>query len=410
MSTSQALDILRSPHTIRARCRNVLEAGLRGELAWFAVDHDKLREAARFTAELTRTRYPQLKVPPHSRFGHFDAGGVKRLAELERALADCSARERARALTDIVVVSVLLDAGAGMRWRFHEPQTGCTLGRSEGLAIASLAWAKSGELSGNGKPYQVDADGLSQVTIDKLARAFQVSDDNPLVGVEGRVHLLRSLGHTLRQRADVFGADARIGGLVNYLDTQATSRQLQAAAVLAAVLQGLGGIWPGRLSLEGQPLGDVWQHEAAGGEGASGGYVPFHKLSQWLSYSLLHPLAVAGLEVTELEGLTGLAEYRNGGLFVDAGVLVPKQAAVTRDEHDVAAPVIVEWRALTVALLDEIAPLVRVELGFDKDDVNALPLCAVLEGGTWAAGRELAQRARADGGPPIRVRSDGTVF
>jgi hypothetical protein len=410
VSAASATATLRLPDTIRTRCRNVLQAGLRGELAWFAVDFAKLDGAARLTAELTRSRYPELKVPPHSRFGHFEAGGVKRLAALEHALAPLLPRERARTLTDLVVVSVLLDAGAGMRWRYREPDTGCTLGRSEGLAIASLAWAKSGALSKSGRPYQVDAEGLSAVSEASLGEAFQVGADNPLVGVSGRVQLLRALADTLRERSDVFGREARIGGLFDYMSARATEGRLPAATILAVVLEGLGGIWPGRLTLQGEPLGDVWQHDAAGGEGPSRGYVPFHKLSQWLCYSLLHPLRVGEIEVTDLDGLTGLAEYRNGGLFVDTGVLVPKDPRVTRDEHDVSAPAIVEWRALTVALLDEVAPLVRSELGFARDDERALPLCAVLEGGTWAAGRELAQRVRADGGPPIRVRSDGTVF
>lgn len=410
MSTESAITTLRSPDTIRARCRNVLDAGLRGKLTWFSVDREKLRDAAQLTAEVTRTRYPDLKVPPHSRFGHFDAGGVARLGELERALSNLAPRERARALTDLVVVSVLLDAGAGMRWRYHELETDCVLGRSEGLAVASLAWAKSGALSGSGQPYQVDAIGLSQVTDESLARAFQVGNENPLVGVQGRVHLLRALAETLRKRRDIFGERARIGGLIDHLAQDATNARLPARAILAAVLEGLGSIWPGRLTLAGQALGDVWQHESAGGEGASRGYVPFHKLSQWLSYSLLYPLRVAEFEVTETGALTGLAEYRNGGLFVDAGVLTPKDPRVLGEEHDVSAPAIVEWRALTVALLDELAPLVRTELGLAPNDTHALPLCAVLEGGTWAAGRELAKRARSDGGPPIRVRSDGTVF
>jgi hypothetical protein len=410
VSTESAVATLRSPDTIRARCRNVLDAGLRGELAWFSVDQERLRDAARLTAELTRTRYPDLNVPPHSRFGHFDAGGVARLGELERALSYLAPRERARALTDLVVVSVLLDAGAGMRWRYHERDTGCILGRSEGLAVASLAWAKSGALSGSGQPYQVDAIGLSKVTEESLARAFQVGEDNPLVGVPGRVHLLRALAETLRKRRDMFGEGARIGGLIDHLARDTSDARLPARAILAAVLEGLGSIWPGRLMLAGEALGDVWQHEHAGGEGASRGYVPFHKLSQWLSYSLLYPLRVAELEVIETDALTGLAEYRNGGLFVDTGVLRPKDPRVHREEHDVSSPAIVEWRALTVALLDELAPLVRTELGFGPNDTHALPLCAVLEGGTWAAGRELAKRARNDGGPPIRVRSDGTVF
>jgi hypothetical protein len=297
-----------------------------------------------------------------------------------------------------------------MQWRYRETGTGCTLGRSEGLAIASLAWAKSGALSSRGQPYQVDAAGLSAVSEASLSEAFQVGADNPLVGVSGRVHLLRALAEALRVRSDVFGPEARIGGLYDHLSARATAGRLVAPAILEAVLGGLGGIWPGRLTLDGAPLGDVWQHGAAGGEGPSRGYVPFHKLSQWLSYSLLHPLAVGGIEVTDLGRLTGLAEYRNGGLFIDAGVLVPRDPCITMEDHDVSAPVIVEWRALTVALLDRIAPLVRRELGFDPNDERALPLCAVLEGGTWAAGRELAQRARQDGGSPIRVRSDGTVF
>jgi hypothetical protein len=410
VSSASALATLRSPDTIRARCRNVLEAGLRGDLAGFAVDSTKLESVARLTADLTRRRFPDLKVPPHSRFGHFDAGGVHRLAALERALQSLPPAERARTLIDLVVVSVLLDAGAGMQWRYREPDTGCTLGRSEGLAIASLGWAKSGALSSNGAPYRVDAAGLSAVSEANLANAFQVSADNPLVGVAGRVHLLRALAVALRARTDVFGPEARIGGLYDHLSARATAGRLPAPAILDAVLEGLGGIWPGRLTIEGEPLGDVWQHAAAGGDGPSRGYVPFHKLSQWLSYSLLHPLAVGGLEVTDLGRLTGLAEYRNGGLFIDAGVLVPKDPRITADDHDVSSPVIVEWRALTVALLDEVAPLVRRELGFAADDERAMPLCAVLEGGTWAAGRELAQRARPDGGPPLRVRSDGTVF
>ena len=67
----------------------------------------------------------------------------------------------------------------------------------------------------------------------------------------------------------------------------------------------------------------------------------------------------------------------------------------------------VEWRSLTIALLDRLAPLVRERLGVTAE---AFPLARVLEGGTWAAGRRLARDKRADGGPPIAVKSDGTVF
>lgn len=406
MSSKGVIAELRSPRTIRERCARVLEAGLLGELRHFQLDLSRLDEAARLTAEVTRARYPDLKVPPHSRLAHFDAEGIKRVAALEAQITSADPRERARCLTDVIVTSVLLDAGAGTRWRYREANTGLSIGRSEGLAVASLAWAQTGGLSSRGRAYEVDAAGLVAVDAQSLSRAFQVTDDNPLVGVDGRVHLLRALGAVLTKRRDVFG-EARVGNLIDCLWQRADGDRLPAERILAAVLDSLGSIWPGRIAIDGEPLGDVWRHPAAGGEGASAGLVPFHKLSQWLSYSLLHPLRASGLSVIDLDALTGLPEYRNGGLFVDTGVLVLRAADAVTRAHAVDSELVVEWRALTVALLDRIAPKVRVELGVTAEQ---LPLASVLEGGTWAAGREIAKRLRTDGGPPLQIISDGTVF
>src|SRR4030095_762892 len=114
----------------------------------------------------------------------------------------------------------------------------------------------------------------------------------------------------------------------------------------------------GRLGVGGVPLGHVGRHPGAGGSGPGADLVPLHKLSQWLTYSLIEPLQSTGLVITELDPLTGLAEYRNGGLFVDTGVLVPRHDAVVREAHRPGDEVVVEWRALTVALLDRLAPLV----------------------------------------------------
>jgi hypothetical protein len=132
-----------------------------------------------------------------------------------------------------------------------------------------------------------------------------------------------------------------------------------------------------------------------------------HKLSQWLAYSLIEPLQQAGLTVTDIDGLTGLAEYRNGGLFIDTGVLTLRDPADAARAHDVASALVVEWRALTVALLDRLAAEMRRRLGMDQ---TSLPLAKVLQGGTWSAGRSIARQLRADGAPPINVIGDGTVF
>jgi hypothetical protein len=121
------------------------------------------------------------------------------------------------------------------------------------------------------------------------------------------------------------------------------------------LLQQLGPIWPSRLTLGGIALGDCWKHPAMTTADASSGLVPLHKLSQWLAYSLIEPLQTAGIAVTDIDGLTGLAEYRNGGLFIDAGVLAFRNPEAAQQEHEVASSLVVEWRALTVALLDRVA-------------------------------------------------------
>ena len=105
--------------------------------------------------------------------------------------------------------------------------------------------------------------------------------------------------------------------------------------------------------------------------------------------------------------LTGLPEYRNGGLLLDLGVLQARDRAFHTRRWTVDAEPIVEWRALTVALLDRIAEPIRTKLGFAAED---FPLAKALEGGTWATGRRLAKEKRGDGSPPLTVISDGTVF
>ena len=230
-----------------------------------------------------------------------------------------------------------------------------------------------------------------------------------MVGIEGRRALLRGLGRVVAAAPDMFAIDdtPRPGGLFDRLAGGHKNGAIAASAILAELLHRLGPIWPSRLTLGGVPLGDCWKHPSIVTADATNGYVPLHKLSQWLAYSLIEPLQIAGIAVTDIDGLTGLAEYRNGGLFVDAGVLAFRDPLDATREHDVASSLVVEWRALTVALLDRLAEGLRQRLGLDA---SSLPLAKVLEGGTWAVGRALARQRRSDGSPPVKVVSDGTVF
>jgi hypothetical protein len=397
--TAGAATALRSTTAIRERARHLLERARRGESTWFSVDDAALPVAAAEVADVTRTRYPDLNVPFHSRWRHFEAGGVDRRAQL-------GDRPDARAMIDLAVVSVLLDAGAGPDWGYDEAATGQRFARSEGLGVASWHAFTSGLFSSDTTdPLRADAAALRDLDGDRLADAFQVGPENPLVGIDGRVAVLRRLGAILAAQPETFGAHGRPGGLFDVL-TADERTSVGAHDILTLLLTSLSGIWPADNSIGDQPLGDCWRHSAVPGPGLTQGWMPFHKLSQWLTYSLLEPVQWGGVRVDDLDALTGLPEYRNGGLLLDTGVLQLQEPAWATEQWTAGDELVVEWRALTVALLDELAPLVRSRLGVDAD---RMPLACVLEGGTWAAGRVLAQRLR-DGLPPLTIVSDGTVF
>ncbi|MBC7995723.1 MAG: URC4/urg3 family protein [Rhizobacter sp.] len=403
---------LRSTATVRERCKNILRAVEEGRSRHFTLNRAQLDEVSRRIEHVTRQNYPDLRIPYHSRWRHFETGGVDRKAELDAHLAGRHHVAQARARIDLTLVSVLLDAGAGPQWRYAEAESGQTFSRSEGLGVASFRAFMQGQFSSDaGDPYRVDAAAMRRIDAATLAQMFQVRSDNPLVGLDGRVALLQRLGQTMRAQPEVFGADGRPGGLFDTLTlpgpTDNSPVRLAAPRVLQALLDHLSPIWLTGSELQGMPLGDCWPHPLAGGTGLTAGWVPFHKLSQWLTYSLLEPFEWAGITLTDIDGLTGLPEYRNGGLLIDARVIVPKDPTFATRTYTAADEAIVEWRALTVALIDELAPLVRDRLNKSADE---MPLARILEGGTWAAGREIAKSLREGGSPPLKIESDGTVF
>jgi Protein of unknown function (DUF1688) len=404
-----AADELLSSEAVRYRAHELLEACLAGRLKHFEADLTLLDPAADYTAAVIRENYPDLRVPFHARWRHFKAGGRDLWKKIEAETDWPGIAARTRSAFDLAIVSVLLDAGAGSDWTFYDAATGATFSRSEGLAVATLRMFQAGLFSSDPEsPLQADAGCLAGISVESLARGFQAGAQNPLAGLEGRAELISRLGHCVLRHEDLFArsGSARPGGLYDHL-VAVHGGSLPAPAILRALLLHLAPIWPGRLQLASRPLGDTWRHPAIKRDDPSSGLVPFHKLSQWLSYSLIEPLRDAGVDVTDIDGLTGLAEYRNGGLFIDLGVLRLRDSEQAALPHRMESELVVEWRALTVALLDLIAPLVRERLGVSA---GAFPLACVLEGGTWSAGRKIAKEKRPRGEPPLTIVSDGTVF
>jgi hypothetical protein len=178
---------------------------------------------------------------------------------------------------------------------------------------------------------------------------------------------------------------------------------IQVTTLWDVLMTGLAPIWPAsRYQINGVPLGDTWPCTDMPTSPDWANYVPFHKLTQWLAYSLMEPMRrMMNARFTHMHLMTGLPEYRNGGLLIDTGLLILKPADQKRGETAYHAhmrskgvdsmevvpafepkdDVIVEWRACTVGFLDEIAARVNEDLGLEG--ANALSLPQVLEAGTW---------------------------
>lgn len=404
-----AIAYFRSPQAIRERCNFIFNLALSDQLQHFRYYPERLELVANFVLDNIRQNYPNLQVPFHSRWRHFEVGNIPRLENLQKQLNDLSLVEQTQAKLDLAIISVLLDAGAGEKWYYQEPETGLVWRRSEGLAIASYEMFCQGVFSSDPEsPFQVDAKGLINLTESQFISGFQITENNPLTGIKGRLELLKKLGKTLYNYPHLFGEyNPRSGKLADYFLTQTQDQKLSAVTVLTAILEGLGEIWPGRLTLNQVNLGDVWYYPGLEALDSKYPFVPFHKLSQWLTYSLLEPLQDLGLEIIDLDQLTGLAEYRNGGLGLDLGLLELKDQNLFKIFHKPDSSVIIEWRSLTIIILDKIADIICQKLNFTPQE---FPLVKVLQGGTWNAGREIAQQRRSDSSPPLQLESDGTVF
>ncbi len=171
-------------------------------------------------------------------------------------------------------------------------------------------------------------------------------------------------------------------------------------------MNGLAPIWPAsRTAINGVSLGDAWPCNTMPKSGSNSweSILPFHKLTQWLTYSLMQPMqSLLNMHFAGTELLTGLPEYRNGGLFIDIGVLNLKKDDVDRGLENYSdwcrrsgtkgievAPmfepgddVIVEWRGVTVGLLDMLC--VEVNKALKKELAGAeMTLAQLLEAGSW---------------------------
>ena len=400
-----------SAQAIRSSASAVMARAQANESRHFTWHPERMAVATAYVVALMKERYPDGLVPLYSIWRHVASGDQNRWNQLaaEHGLSPETTRlEHARAQIDFAVVAALMAGGQAPLWHYSDTSSGQHLPQPPGMAVAVLRWMGAGAFSSlSTHPVQVDAQGLAMVDGASMNLAFQVGPNNPLPGIAMRVSALHQLGLALEQHAQLFSLPEapgvlRPGHLVDTLFRLAPTGRIKAASLLSMLLHAFGEVWHGPNELNGVNLGDCWRHEAA-----PGGWVAFHQQAQWLAYSLIEPLQTAGLTVTDLDVLTGLPDLRNGGLLLDLGILQARDRAFHTQRWTLDAEAVVEWRALSVAILDHLAESVRGELGLT---VESFPVGRLMEAGTWAAGCKIALAKRPAGSPPVQIDSDGAAF
>jgi hypothetical protein len=158
---------------VRNSAERMLGLALDGSLEDWTVNLDRLPATADFVARVVRDSYPDLRPPVHARWRHFVFAGHDLWREIADARTWPTRAAAARAAIDLVMTSVLLDAGANSGWRYRDAATGLTVGRSEGLALASLRLFERGLLSDDpADPLRVDAAALQAIGYEPAQRCL----------------------------------------------------------------------------------------------------------------------------------------------------------------------------------------------------------------------------------------------
>ncbi|KAJ8652195.1 hypothetical protein O0I10_012156 [Lichtheimia ornata] len=442
--SNQESEYLSSLRSVRERCFRVQEAAMRNKLEHFDVDTSKLDDMVTIVLSLMKRDFDDTsQIPQFGRWRHFEAGGKSRIQQqlIQSAWAGIDPMEQTRRLIDLFVVAVLLDIDLGAGYAYREQASGRVYKQHEGVAIAVYEMFLAGTFSSDPRvPHRVDSEALLDFSLETLVNGMQAT---VLEGLKDRVDLLRHLGQLLESRQDYFGAGINLrrpGNLMDYLMSHPTTINTKKGPLihletLWPIVQDMGELWAAAdESAKGgtSELGDVWPCQSIRNTNVSNPhdhFVAFHRLSQWLVYSLVEPMEkLLGATIEGTEQLTVLPEARNGGLLIDTGFLTLKPIDLERGIEnyrknallpgqpkmevvpmfELNDPVVVEWRALTVAYLDIVAERVRNTLNASR---KSLTLSQIIQGGTWSAGRELAEISRPNTQePPVVIKPDRRVL
>jgi len=395
------------PEQVRKVSNEFLNRAKSGSLRHLSVDAGKLKTALVAVLETTRQTYPDYQIPPHGVWRSFEAGQFDRWSALASIREFQSADGLLAAAADLAILAAYLDVQTPAGWSYHDVMAGTVAEGREASALAAINMFAAGSFSSDpSDPFRVDADALIRLDPEELVSGLQWDATAHAAQLTAMQRHLKRFGEALALRPDLYGVGdtTRPGNMLVKLGNEGWG-SVDATIILDQLLQSLAPLWEGGAAQGVVSFGDSFAYPCQDGEGPSE-IVPFHMTAQTMVYSLVEPLAWAGYEVEELEALTAPADREHAALLFETGVL-----SFARDGEALspgeAQDRMIEARALTGALIDQLADMLRKELGAEADH---LPLSCILEGGSRRAGLEILHKDPAKALKLGEILNPGSVF
>lgn len=408
--TSSTANTLLTAAAVRTRASEVLELAKAEKLTHVSVNLDLLPKLA---ARVTRTiehSYPDFQVPPYGCWRHFEAGGLDRWGMLASARGFAAAEDVLAAAADLAVATHVVSVSIRSDWIYLDMVAGQAFEGRRAIAIGMLAMFAAGSFSADpGDPLRVDAHALVRLEEAEIVDGLRLDPELDRVAVTSIKTILKRLGEAIGLRPDLFEqrGESRPGHLALKLFSMAEVAPVAVTDILDALLDGLSPIWQEGAKSNDVVLGDVWMHTKLFQDGPAKGLLPFHLIAQEITYALIEPFAWAGIEVAELDGLTGLGDLEHAALFLDAGIVNMKFKDAGSKSNEQSLDQATELRAVCIALFDRLADTLREQLDVSAD---VLPLTCILEGGTALLGDEIVRENATSAQQASRILKAGAVF
>ncbi|MBO0345675.1 DUF1688 family protein [Roseibium sp. CAU 1637] len=378
------------PVKMREAAHEVWVAACAGDVPRITVRAERLAPLAQLLAEGMERAFPDMQMPPLGCWRWLEADDTDRWGIVASGVGFVTAEEMLIAAADLAVLTAVMNIDVAPTWRFEDPFTGNDVNGEKGLAIAALTLMSRGYFSADpARSFQVNAEALLALSEEELGPALQMEGDDHSQALQCMTGHLQRFGEVVGLRSDLFSQKGalRPGHGVLKVWQEADRMAVDTGMLFKTLFNGLAPLWTGGAERGDLILADAWEDFPADDvEPAPSRILSFQAPLVSIAYSLLEPLAWAGIEMENLEVLPPIADFDHVALLIGAGVLELEASDAELGEAEAQATGLA-LRALSLAAVDGLAEeLRRIFLA----DGAMLPMTVVIATGTRPAARAAA--------------------